>query len=318
MAWMKLFLRVSTRAAAVGGVALAGMAFQVAVQAPPASAAVTVTSHFIWTATSSNTIDGFVTEINNAATNGNPNAILFVSPVFNAGGVCGCVNMTDPIAVYYLSGDQKWGIIDAVISPGNIPVGAEFNVLVVQNPSNAVFTATASSTNTTGNGFTLSESSTVGQGGAQLQVTQNYTPGGHEVPDVNPHVPGVVYGLGKKGNKWAIQNVDNGTMPAGASYNVMVGSASSNGGKTKLLTGNTSDTSGEYTFVSNKQTNGNPNAVVFATQSFDPNLNFGTNDPHPYGVGYANSPSDVAYVFNEDGASMPATTYYFNLLIFPS
>jgi hypothetical protein len=225
--------------------------------------------------------------------------------------------MTDPIAVFYVPGDQKWGIADALIS-GNVPVGAEFNVLVVQNPSNTVFTATATSKNLVGNGFTLNESSTVGQGGALLQVTQNYTPGGHLVPDVNGHAPGVVYGLGKNGNKWAIQNVDNGTMPAGASYNVMVGSAASNHGKAKLLTGNSGDTSGADTFISNNQTNGNPNAVVFATQNFDPNLNFGTNDPHPYGVGYANSPSDVEYVFNEDGSSMPTTTYYFNLLIFPS
>jgi len=317
MTWTGSLFRVLTRAAAVGGVALAGTAFQVAVVAPPASATVTVTSHFIWTATSANTIDGFVTEINNAATNGNPNAILFVTPVFNAGGVCGCVNMTDPIAVYYLSGDQKWGIIDSLIS-GNVPVGAEFNVLVVQTPSNAVFTATATSNNITGNGFTLSESSTVGQGGALLQVTQNYTPGGNPVPSVNAHAPGLVYGLGKKGNKWAIQNIDNGTMPAGASYNVMVGSAESNGGKTKLLTGTTGDTSGPDTLISNNQTNGNPNAVVFATQNFDPNLKFGTNDPYPYGVGYANSPSDVEYVFNETGSSMPTTKYYFNLLIFPS
>jgi hypothetical protein len=317
---MNSFLRVLTRCAAVGVVALVGTAFQVVAEAPPASATVTVTvtSHFIWTATSSNTIDGFITEINNAATNGNPNAILFVTPVFNAGGVCGCVDMTDPIAVFYVSGDQKWGIADAVISPGNIPVGAEFNVLVVQNPSSTVFTATATSKNSTGNGFTLNESSTVGQDGALLQVTQNYTPGGHQVPSVNPHAPGVVYGLGTNGNKWAIQNVDNGTMPAGASYNVMVGSAASNGGKAKLLTGDTADTSGAYTFISNKQTNGNPNAVVFTTQNFDPNLNFGTNDPHAYGVGYANSPSDVEYVFNEDGSSMPMTTYYFNLVIFPS
>jgi hypothetical protein len=318
MAWIKSFLRVLTRAAAVGVVALVGTVFQILAAAPPASAAVTVTSHFVWTATSSNTIDGFITEIDNAATNGNPNAILLATPVYNAGGVCGCVNMTDPIAVYYLSGDQKWGIIDADISTGDIPVGAEFNVLVVQNPNNSVFTATATSGNITGNGFTLNQSSTLGQGGALLQVTQNYTPGGHQVPSVNPHVPGVVYGLGKKGNKWAIQNVDNGTMPAGASYNVMVGSAASNGGKAKLLTGDTSDTSGADTFMSNKETNGNPNAVVFATQNFDPNLNFGTNDPHPYGVGYANSPSDVEYVLNEDGSSMPTTTYYFNLLIFPS
>jgi len=291
---------------------------QTVLAAAPASATVTVTSHFIWTATSSNTIDGFISEINNDATNGNPNAILFVTPVFNSGGVCGCVDMTDPIAVFYVANDQKWGIIDSIISPSNMPAGAEFNVLVVQKPSKSVFIAKATATNITANGFTLSQKSTVGNGAALLQVTQNYTPDGQQVPSVNGHAPGVVYGLGSKGNEWDIQNLDNSAMPTGAAYDVMVGNAASNGGKAVLLTGNSANTSGAATYISNKETNGNPNAVVFATQNADPSFNFGEGDPHPTGVGYATSPSDTEYVFNEDGASMPALTYYFNLLIFPS
>jgi hypothetical protein len=291
---------------------------QTALAATPASAAVTVTSHFIWTATSSNTISGFITEINNAATNDNPDAILFVTPVFNSGGVCGCIDMTDPIAVIYLSGDQKWGIIDSVISSGNIPVGTEFNVLVVQKPNGSVFIAKATATNTTGNGFTLSQKSTVGKGSALLQVTQDYTPDGQEVPDVNGNAPGVVYGLGSSGNEWDIQNLDNKAMPTGAAYNVMVGAGASNGAKAALLTGNSGNTSGAATTISNKETNGNPNAVVFDTPNADPDKNFGSGNPHPTGVGYATSPSDTEYVFNEDGASMPSLTYYFNLLIFPS
>jgi hypothetical protein len=292
--------------------------FQSVLVVAPASATVTVTSHFIWTATSSNTIDGFITEINNDATNGNPNAILFVTPVYDSGGVCGCVDMTDPIAVFYIAGDQKWGIIDSIISSGNVPAGAEFNVLVVQKPTGSVFIAKATASNLTGNGFTLSQKSTVGNGTALLQVTQNYTPDGHQVPSVNGHAAGVVFGLGSSGNRWDIQNLDNSTMPTGAAYNVMVGGGASNGGKAALLTGNSANTSGADTFISNKETNGNPNAVVFATQDADPNLSFGAGDPHPPGVGYATSPSDTEYVFNEDGASMPASTYYFNLLIFSS
>jgi hypothetical protein len=312
----KTFSRLGARAAALALLATVAIVCQTELAVAPASATVTVTSHFIWTATSSNTIDGFITEINNDATNGNPDAILFVTPVFNSGGVCGCVDMTDPIAVLYGGGAQKWVIIDTAL--GNIPAGAEFNVLVVQKPSTSVFIAKATASNISGNGFTLNQKATVGKGTALLQVTQNYTPNGHQVPSVNENAPGVVYGLGSSGNEWDIQNVDNSAMPVGAAYNVMVGSGASNGGRAVLLTGNSANTSGADTFISNKQTNGNPNAVVFETQDADPNLNFGAGDPHPTGVGYATSPSDTEYVFNEDSASMPALTYYFNLLIFPS
>jgi hypothetical protein len=314
----KSFSRLAARAVALALLVTLVTVLQTELAVAPASATVTVTSHFIWTATSSNTIDGFITEINNDATNGNPDAILFVTPVFNSGGVCGCVDMTDPIAVFYVGGDQKWGIIDSIISPGNIPAGAEFNVLVVQKPSSSVFTARATASNVSGNGFTLNQKSTVGKGASLLQVTQNYTPNGKQVPDVNGYAPGVVYGLGPSGDQWDIQNLHNSPMPIGAAYNVMVGGATSNGGKAVLLTGNNANTSGATTYISNKETNGNPNAVVFATPNADPSLNFGAGNPHPTGVGYATSRSDIEYVFNEDGASMPALTYYFNLLVFPS
>jgi hypothetical protein len=309
--------RVSAKASGLALLTSAATISLCLLNVQPAAAAVTVTSHFIWTATSSNTTSGFVTEINNAATNGNPNAILLVTPVYDSGGVCGCVTMTDPIGVYYLGGDQKWGIIDSTIS-GTLPVGSEFNVLVVQKPSNSVFIATATASNIFANGFTLSKKSTVGKPSALLQVTQNYTPNGNQVPSVNGHTPGVVYGLGAAGNQWDIQNLDNATMPVGAAYNVMVGSGASNGGNASLLSGTSLSTVGPLIKISNKETNGNPNAVVFETQNADPNLNFGSGDPNQTGVGYATSPDDFEYVFNEDGNSMPTPPTYFNLLVFPS
>jgi hypothetical protein len=317
---MDIWTPVSCLAVKARGLVLLTAAMTVSlalVAVPPASATVTVTSHFIWTATSSNTISGFVTEINNAATNGNPNAILFVTPVYDAGGVGG-VTMTDPIAVYYLGGDQKWGIMDSVISSGNIPAGAEFNVLVVQKPSSSVFIAKATSSNVSANSFAVTKTSTVGKGTALLQVTQNYTPNGQQVPSVNGHPPGLVYGVGAQGNEWAIQNTDNATMPVGAAYNIIVGGGASNGGKAVLLTGSSTNTVGPLIKISNKQTNGNPNAVVFETPDADPNLNFGFNDPNQTGVGYATSPDDFEYLFNENGAAMSSPPSYFNLLVFPS
>ena len=284
---------------------------------PPASATVTVTSHFIQTATSSNLIGGgFITEINNAATNGNPNAVLFVTPVFNSGGVCGCVAFSDPVAVYYASGDQKWGIADATIS-NNIPVGAQFNVMVVQKPSNSVFTATASASNISGNGFTLNQKSTVGKGTALLQVTQNYTPGGRQVSSVNAHAPGLVYGLGPKGKDWDIQNLDNASMPIGAAYNVMVGSGSSNEAKPSCSPATPPTRSGSPRSSRTTRPPATPTRWCSRPRASTPTgSSVPTSPTRPAWVTPTARPTRDTWLL--DGTSMPTTTHYFNLLIFGS
>jgi hypothetical protein len=277
------------------------------------SAAVTVTSHFIWTATSSNVTTSF-TFINNAATNGAPNALVFVTPAYDPGGVCGCVSDPAPVAAFWAAGARQWTIFNQDLS--NMPVGAAFNVLVVQKPSSHVFTTTATAQNTTANGTNINSKAINGNANAILQVTESF-PNGTGSP-FNPHPIGVVYGLGPSHNLWDIQNVDNATMPIGAEFNVMVGATSSNGGKAVLLTGTTSNTSGDETLVANSETNGNPNAVVFETQNADPGLHFGSGDVAPTGVTYAATPSDRVAVFNESGSSMPTGTHYFDILIFAS
>lgn len=91
---MRIRGRVATRTtarvkegtrAATGALLCSAMLVALAWAAPSASAAVTVTSHFIWTATSSNEIAG-ITLINNGATNGLPNALLFVTPTYDPAG----------------------------------------------------------------------------------------------------------------------------------------------------------------------------------------------------------------------------------------
>lgn len=104
----------------------------------PASAAVTVTSHFIWTTTPSNVSIAF-SFINNGATNGDPGALLFVTSSYDPGGVCGCVTDPAPVGVVWAGGANQWTVYNADVS--NMPVGAAFNVLVVQKPSSRVFVA---------------------------------------------------------------------------------------------------------------------------------------------------------------------------------
>ena len=117
------------------------------VPAAPVSATVTVTSHFIYTSPGYGT---FVSPINNDATNGEANALLFVTPNYSAGGVCGCVADTVPIGVIYnLFGGAQWSIAN-LDEATNIAAGSTYNVLVVQKASKNVFVQTATSANTLG------------------------------------------------------------------------------------------------------------------------------------------------------------------------
>ena len=279
-----------------------------------ASAAVTVTSHFIWTTTSSNVSSSFTT-INNGATNGAPKALLFITPNYDPGGVCGCVTDLAHVGAVWNDGAKQWTIFNLDLSV--MQVGVSFNIMVVQKASSQAFVATATSANMSANGTVINKTATNGKSNALLQVTPTL-PQGPFLGVFNAHPIGVVYGLGAGGNQWAIQNVDNASMPTGAKFNVMVGAKPSNGGKAVLLTGTSANTVSTDTFISNSQTTGNPNTIVFETQNADPGFNFGSGDIATTGVAYRASPTDLETVFNEDGTSMPTSTHYFNLLVFPS
>jgi hypothetical protein len=104
--------------------------------ASAAVANVTATSHFVWTATSSNSI-GPATFINNFATNNRPQDLLFITHNWAQGGVCGCVDDTSPVAAWYDTSRGRWAILNEnTLSP--MPAGASFNVLVVPAASSSV------------------------------------------------------------------------------------------------------------------------------------------------------------------------------------
>ena len=64
-----------------------------------------------------------------ALTNGNPNAIVVVTPNWNPGGVCPCVYNNHPIGVWYTG--SQWAIFNQDIAA--MPVNASFNVYVDAN-----------------------------------------------------------------------------------------------------------------------------------------------------------------------------------------
>ena len=82
-------------------------------------------TEFLQTVTSSNR-SGDLTLINNPATNGTPNGVLFVTHNWNPGGIGGTYN-PHPIGVSYDTGSGQWAIFNE--DGASMPLSAAFNVL---------------------------------------------------------------------------------------------------------------------------------------------------------------------------------------------
>ncbi len=96
----------------------------------------TLDTVFIHHATSDNIFPDEVqsTYIDNPATNENPDAVLFVAQNWNPDGSAGTYN-NHPIGVYYYDRRGKWAIFNQDREP--MPVGASFNVAVLEEPTEA-------------------------------------------------------------------------------------------------------------------------------------------------------------------------------------
>jgi hypothetical protein len=271
--------------------------------ASAASAQPTQTSHFVWTASSSN-IDGDVTFIDNGATNGLPGALLYVTPNFSPGGTGGVSDNAAPIAVFYDTGNDEWAIFnedDSAMQPGQA-----FNVLAVPAAATDAFQVTATPSNTNGDSVYINNAATNGLPKDVLQATPVYQ---NAFEDQNI---GVWYNDGE----WAVYNQNLSAMDTSgnAVFNILVNTADTSGGKTAVQKSSDLNRGGNSTHVDNAVTNGDPNAFVLATPVYNPGDVGGTVDNHPVGVWYQ---SGQIVVFNEDNHVM-ASKDAFNLLLFNS
>jgi hypothetical protein len=268
---------------------------------------VTVTSHFVWVP-SGGSISGDSTFINNGATNGHRKDLLFVTPNLTPGGIdpCPCLLFAaPPVGVWY--NGSRWGIFNEDSS--SMGTLMSYNVLVVPRSGNGAFIVKSKVANTTGNYVVINSAATNGKPKALIQVTQNYNPGSVS----NDHPVGVRYLPGQ--HKWAIFNEDHAAMPLGAGFNVLVGTAATNGGKSGTVTTTSHNRPRMVVFFSNPRTTGNPNNITFVTQDYNPGGKGHTGNPGvlPY-VAYSGSKEFIA---NWSGPSPPLRAS-FNLLIFSS
>ncbi|BCX05518.1 MAG: hypothetical protein KatS3mg053_3456 [Candidatus Roseilinea sp.] len=174
---------------------------------------------FVHTATAGN-ISGNWTAIDHPSLNNNPNALVLVTQNYNPGGGGGTYN-NHPVGVFYSITQQKWAIFNPDLAP--MPVGADFNVMVLNNLaslpwSKAAFVHTATSANINSNWIALDHPLTNGMPPALVFATDNWNPGGGGTGVHNNHNIGVWY----TGTRWAIFNQDLAPMPTNASFNVLV------------------------------------------------------------------------------------------------
>ncbi len=294
-------------AATAAGLGPAGGRVRIGNPVPAAASdTVTVTSHFVWRPTSG-TLSGDSTLLDNGATNGKSKDLLFVTPNLTPGGVSPCPCLLDPmppIGVWY--NGSRW----AIFNQDGSAMGTlmSYNVLVVPKAGHAAFAVHATAASKHGDYLIINSPATNGNPKALLQVTQVFNPS----DVVNPHQIGVRYF--KVRRRWAIFNEDGAAMPLDASFNVLVGNAPSNGGKAALLTATTGNKLNAAVLISNSETTGNPNNVVFVTENFNPGGKGGTTNDASTVVAYSGTKeATVSWA-----TPAPAVGTAFNLLIFSS
>jgi hypothetical protein len=261
-------------------------------------------------ATASNTA-GDWTELDNSASNNNPNASVVVTPNRSA-SPRGIID-THPIGVWYDAMAGRWAIFNQ--DRAAMPVGAAFNVyagthFLQVGSTEASALDVASSSNSKENWIYIDNPVTNNNPNAFVNVTLNWTPGGTGGV-YDPHPLGVWYDASVQ--KWAIFN--EGSMdpiPSGAAFNLLLDTSTVSG--IFLHTATSANTSGNQTVLDDSAANNSAQAIVFATPNFNPAAQGGTYEAHNLGVFYQNGQWAI---FNTDNAAMPVNAAFDILASFP-
>jgi len=210
---------------------------------------------FMHMATTGNTT-GSTTYIRHYSTDGNPYALLFVSPDIQPGGVGSLVFPNYPLGVWY--SNSQWTIYNQNLI--SMQLWTTFHVLVVSPGPNA-FIHTAKAGNTVGEQTFIDHPLLNNNGQALLLVTPTLSPEGGSGVN-NPHLIYTFYSTTEQ--KWSIINQDHEPIPESASFNVLIlpGDA-----RAFFHLSDNQNRSGYATYMDHPALNGHPNAIPFITHS---------------------------------------------------
>ncbi len=268
--------------------------------------------HFAWTATSTNT-SGDSSLIDYRPTNGQPADLLFVEPDPYRGRTCPCLAVTPVpvIGVWYDALAGQWAVFNE--NQSAMPAGETYEVLAEPTSGAGVFTLHATHADTAGDHVFINSRLSNDKPKAVLTVTQVWNPGGDLLGGVyNPNPVGVRYYKAQR--KWAVVNEDGTKMPAGAAFNVLIGSSASGGGSARVITATAASRTVVATLFSDPAINTRAGAFVFVTPDWNPGDKGGTTSTSQTAVGFDSTRNRWAVV-DENGAEPPLHSAY-NLLIF--
>jgi len=246
---------------------------------------------FFHEATAFNT-SGNHTLISNPLLNNKPNATVFVTQNWTPAGEIGVYNR-HVVGVWYSISAGRWSIFNQDFAA--MPEGASFNVLVSSvDETTIVHVATAD--NISSQVSQIDDPRINGNPNALLTVSQNWNPGG--VGGVyNAHSIGVWYA----GNHWHLFNQDLAPMPENASFNILIPPTDA-AAFTHVAT--LANSASQSTYIDHPLLNGNPDAIVFATQNWNPGGVGNIYNDHHISVWYSTSEQKWS-IFNQDLAGMP-------------
>ncbi len=232
-------------------------------------------------ATSPGNITSNQTVLDHSATNGRPNALLFVTSDWGSVGPY----LNKATGVWYNAG--RWTIFNQDRSA--MTPNARFNVMAV-NPSDNAFIHTATSATVSGHVTTIDHPRLNGNPGARIMVTQTWGSSG----PYNNNPIGVYY----TGSRWAIFNQNRVAMPPNAKFNVLISD--------RIFVVEATAPTGNWFAFNNVATNAQPAALVFATQYWTAVYN-----AEEIGVWYN---TNRWTVFNQSRNPLPTNAKFFVLV----
>lgn len=165
--------------------------------------------------------------------------------------------------------------------------------------SQGTFTHEAEDQNSRGDYTYISQSTIDGDANAVVIVSVSPPSDGESTTAASyEHNIGVWYEPGSK--RWAIFNQDLLPVPPGTTFEVNIPAESA----AFVHRAGLLNTASNYTYIDNRLTNGNPDAVLSVTQNWNPGGGTGVYNNHPIGTLYDKKLEKWA-IDNRDGARMP-------------
>lgn len=253
-----------------------------------------VGKHFTHIALASTNLSNY-TIIDNAATNDNPDARLFITHNWNGSGT-GIYNNTVS-GLWYKSSSNKWTIFNQDVNP--ITENTAYDIWVVDKTDSMVFQHTARPSNIISHWTIMTHPKLDGKPNAKILVTQVLIDSAGNT--YNNHEIGVWY----NGSKWCIFNQDLAVMPDGASFNIMILSEENS----LLHKATLSTISSSATYLDHPNLNNNPNAMIYVTQNWNPGGGSGVYNTSKIGTFYSTTQNKWS-IYNEDSSPMVENSNY--------